>query len=210
MQENKEVKEELTVKKQLNIIESILFAVGDRVHIKEIMNTLDIDKITARDLINTLKNEYDENERGIMIVQTEDSYQLTTRKEYFDYVKNVLTNYNTTTLSQAALETLSIVAYKQPVTRLDIELIRGVKSSSSLDLLIDRNLVQCIGRMDDIIGKPMCFGTTDEFLRLAGITKIEDLPEFEQFLGDIENHLDEKLIEEAKVKEEQLFLFPKK
>ena len=177
----------------MHIIESILFAVGDRVNIKTIKEALDISEKYAETLLKKLQSEYEFNMRGIKIVKTDDTYQLATRSEYFDYVKKVLTNYNTTTLSQAALETLAIVAYKQPVTRLDIELIRGVKSSSSLDLLMDRGLVEQAGRMEDVIGKPMSFKTTKEFLRLAGIEKLHELPEFENFVNDLEEHLDEKM-----------------
>lgn len=179
----------------LHIIESILFAVGDKVHIDTIKKVLNINEKYATSLLKKLQSEYDYNLRGVKLVRTDDTYQLTTRSEYFDYVKQVLTNYNTTNLSQAALETLAIVAYKQPVTRLDIELVRGVKSSSSLDLLIDRGLVEQAGRLEDVIGKPMSFKTTKEFLRLAGIEKISELPDFENFINDLENHIDEQMEE---------------
>ena len=179
----------------INIIESILFAVGDKVHIDTIKKVLNINEKYAMSLLKKLQSEYDYNMRGVRLVRTDDTYQLTTRSEYFDYVKKVLTNYNTTSLSQAALETLAIIAYKQPVTRLDIELVRGVKSSSSLDLLIDRGLVEQAGRLENVIGKPMTFKTTDEFLRLAGVEKISQLPDFENFLNDIENHIDKKIEE---------------
>lgn len=179
----------------LHIIESILFAVGDKVHIDTIKKVLNINEKYATSLLKKLQSEYDYNMRGVKLVRTDDTYQLTTRGEYFDYVKQVLTNYNTTNLSQAALETLAIVAYKQPVTRLDIELVRGVKSSSSLDLLIDRGLVEQAGRLEDVIGKPMSFKTTKEFLRLAGIEKISELPDFENFINDLENHIDEQMEE---------------
>ncbi|MGO5358777.1 SMC-Scp complex subunit ScpB [Anaerofustis sp. LCP19S3_F7] len=179
----------------LHIIESILFAVGDKVHIDTIKKVLNINEKYATSLLKKLQSEYDYNMRGVKLVRTDDTYQLTTRSEYFDYVKQVLTNYNTTNLSQAALETLAIVAYKQPVTRLDIELVRGVKSSSSLDLLIDRGLVEQAGRLEDVIGKPMSFKTTKEFLRLAGIEKISELPDFENFINDLENHIDEQMEE---------------
>jgi len=182
-------------KELMHIIESILFAIGDRVHINTIKDVLGVSQKYASSLLKKLQSEYDYNMRGVKIVKMDDTYQLTTRSEYFDYVKKVLTNYSTTTLSQAALETLAIVAYKQPVTRLDIELVRGVKSSSSLDLLIDRGLVEQAGRLDDVIGKPMSFKTTTEFLRLAGIERINELPEFENFLNDLEEHLDEKMEE---------------
>ncbi len=179
----------------LHIIESILFAIGDKVHIDTIKKVLNINEKYATSLLKKLQSEYDYNMRGVKLVKADDTYQLTTRSEYFDYVKKVLTNYNTTTLSQAALETLAIVAYKQPVTRLDIELVRGVKSSSSLDLLIDRGLVEQAGRLEDVIGKPMSFKTTNEFLRLAGIENISELPDFENFINDLENHIDEKMEE---------------
>ncbi|MCO8194309.1 SMC-Scp complex subunit ScpB [Anaerofustis sp. NSJ-163] len=179
----------------LHIIESILFAVGDKVHIDTIKKVLNINEKYATSLLKKLQSEYDYNMRGVKLVRTDDTYQLTTRSEYFDYVKQILTNYNTTNLSQAALETLAIVAYKQPVTRLDIELVRGVKSSSSLDLLIDRGLVEQAGRLEDVIGKPMSFKTTKEFLRLAGIEKISELPDFENFINDLENHIDEQMEE---------------
>lgn len=179
----------------LHIIESILFAVGDKVHIDTIKKVLNINEKYATSLLKKLQSEYDYNMRGVKLVRTDDTYQLTTRSEYFDYVKQVLTNYNTTNLSQAALETLAIVAYKQPVTRLDIELVRGVKSSSSLDLLIGRGLVEQAGRLEDVIGKPMSFKTTKEFLRLAGIEKISELPDFENFINDLENHIDEQMEE---------------
>ena len=179
----------------LHIIESILFAVGDKVHIDTIKKVLNINEKYATSLLKKLQSEYDYNMRGVKLVRTDDTYQLTTRSEYFDYVKQVLTNYNTTNLSQAALETLAIVAYKQPVTRLDIELVRWVKSSSSLDLLIDRGLVEQAGRLEDVIGKPMSFKTTKEFLRLAGIEKISELPDFENFINDLENHIDEQMEE---------------
>ena len=179
----------------LHIIESILFAVGDKVHIDTIKKVLNINEKYATSLLKKLQSEYDYNMRGVKLVRTDDTYQLTTRSEYFDYVKQILTNYNTTNLSQAALETLAIVAYKQPVTRLDIELVRGVKSSSSLDLLIDRGLVEQAGRLEDVIGKPMSFKTTKEFLRLAGIEKISELPDFENFINDLGNHIDEQMEE---------------
>lgn len=179
-------------KELLHIIESILFAIGDKVHIDTIKEVLGINNKYATYLLKKLQSEYDYEMRGVKLIRTDDTYQLTTRSEYFDYVKKVLTNYTTTSLSQAALETLAIVAYKQPVTRLDIELVRGVKSSSSLDLLIDRGLVEQAGRLDDVIGKPMSFKTTKEFLRLAGIERLNELPEFEKFLDDLENHIDEK------------------
>ena len=170
-----------------NIIESILFALSDGVELKQLLETIEgTTPKEIKEVIKELKNDYDYNLRGIKLVEAEGVYQLTTRDEYFSYVKKVLTHYQNSVLSQAALETLAIVAYRQPVTRLDIELIRGVKSTSSLDLLIDRGLVTQAGKQEDIIGKPMGFKTTTEFLKLAGVSSLRELPSFEEFIKDIE------------------------
>lgn len=173
-------------KEYLNIIESILFAVGDRVDVKTIAQALELSLGETRLLMDKLASLYDYEMRGMKIIKTDSCYQMVTRGEYFDYVKKVIVKHSTTTLSQAALETLAIVAYKQPVTRLEIDTIRGVKSSSSLNLLLDRALVKRAGKREDVLGKPMTFATTEEFLRLAGIESLEDLPDFENFIEGIE------------------------
>lgn len=173
-------------KEYLNIIESILFAVGDKVEVKQIANALEISESYALSLLDKLKSQYDFDMRGLKIVRTDNLFQLTTRSEYFEYIKKVVVNKNTTSLSQAALETLAIIAYKQPVTRLEIDTVRGVKSQSSLNLLLDRGLVERKGKREDVIGRPMTFGTTKEFLRLAGIDTLSELPNFEDFLEVLE------------------------
>ena len=173
-------------KEYLNIIESILFAVGDKVEVKQIANALEISESYALSLLDKLKSQYDYDMRGLKIVRTDNMFQLTTRSEYFEYIKKVVVNKNTTSLSQAALETLAIIAYKQPVTRLEIDTVRGVKSPSSLNLLLDRGLVERKGKREDVIGRPMTFGTTKEFLRLAGIDTLSELPNFEDFLEVLE------------------------
>ena len=173
-------------KEYLNIIESILFAVGDKVEVRQIANALEISESYALSLLDKLKSQYDFDMRGLKIIRTDNMFQLTTRSEYFEYIKKVVVNKNTTSLSQAALETLAIIAYKQPVTRLEIDTVRGVKSQSSLNLLLDRGLVERKGKREDVIGRPMTFGTTKEFLRLAGIDTLKDLPNFEDFLEVLE------------------------
>ena len=173
-------------KEYLNIIESILFAVGDKVEVRQIANALEISESYALSLLDKLKSQYDFDMRGLKIIRTDNMFQLTTRSEYFEYIKKVVVNKNTTSLSQAALETLAIIAYKQPVTRLEIDTVRGVKSQSSLNLLLDRGLVERKGKREDVIGRPMTFGTTKEFLRLAGIDTLSELPNFEDFLEVLE------------------------
>jgi segregation and condensation protein B len=142
--------------------------------------------------LEDLKNEYDYQMRGIRIVRMEQKYQMTTRSEYFDEIKKILKNYSAGTLSQAALETLSIIAYRQPVTRAEIEQIRGVQSSSSLDLLIDKGLVRTAGKLD-VPGKPIAFETTNEFLKLLNIEKLSYLPDYSEFANGIQLALDENL-----------------
>lgn len=179
-------------KEYLNIIESILFAVGDRVEISAIAQALDVTDAYAASLVDKLKSQYDFDMRGIRIVRTDNLCQMVTRSEYFDYVKKVIVKQNTTTLSQAALETLAIIAYRQPVTRLEIDNIRGVNSSSSLSLLIDRGLARKAGKKEDVLGKPMTYATTAEFLRLAGIENLSDLPDFEDFVEGLDSQEQEE------------------
>ncbi len=124
-------------------------------------------------------------------MQMDNKYQMLSRNEYFPYIKEILKIAPASFLSQAALETLSIVAYKQPVTRSDIEYIRGVQSSSSLDLLIDRGLVRPSGKLD-LPGKPSGFETTEEFLKLMNITSLSELPSYDEFHNGIQLKLQEQ------------------
>ena len=181
-----------------NIIESILFAVGESISLKEISNAIELSEKETEGLLKKLQSEYDYQLRGIKIVRLDDSFQMVSRKDYFEYIKKILKEYTVTTLSQAALETLAIVAYRQPVTRSEIEQIRGVSSTSSLDLLIDRGLAKSCGKLD-MPGKPSVFKTTKEFLKFAEIEKIEDLPSYEEFMEkqlELDNQSQKELIEE--------------
>lgn len=177
--------------KYKNIIESILFAIGQAVPLKDIAEAISLPVNETQKIIEEMQSEYDYEMRGISIIKVNNSFQMTTRRDYYEYIKKILSEYTITSLSQAALETLSIVAYKQPVTRGEIEQIRGVKSTSSLDLLIDRGLVERAGTLD-LPGRPSLFKTTDEFLKFAEISDINKLPAYEEFITkqleiDIEN-----------------------
>lgn len=175
-----------------HVLESILFAVGEPISYQTIAENLEQPPSSVKSCLEELKNEYDYEMRGIRIVRMEQKYQMTTRSEYFDTIKKVLKNYAAGTLSQAALETLAIIAYRQPVTRADIEQIRGVQSSSSLDLLIDKGLVRTAGKLD-IPGKPIAFETTIEFLKLLNIEKLSYLPDYAEFANGVQLALDENL-----------------
>lgn len=162
------------------IIEAMLFASGEAVSLWDISNSLHVPSGEVRAAAEELMSEYDEQMRGLRIIFTKDSYQMTTRNEYYPYIKALLGKDGYVTLSTAALETLAIVAYRQPVTRADIEQIRGVTTTSALDTLLARGLVEECGKLD-LPGKPRGFVTTNEFLKFMNAENIEELPSFESF-----------------------------
>ncbi len=165
------------------IIEGVLFAAGDSVDIERISDILDIDVKSTRAVMTALMDKYDSENRGLKIIRLEDSYQMCTRGEYYEYISKLAQPRRAQTLSNAAMEVLSIVAYKQPVTRAVIEQIRGVSCDSLVNRLLERNLIQEIGRLDTP-GRPMLFGTTEEFLRCFGITSVTDLPDYEKISSE--------------------------
>ena len=156
-------------------VESILFAVGEPISAQKIADALAIEKSAVGTMIEDLKNEYDDNERGMCILQFDDRYQIATRPVFADFVARALDNRRNTPLSQAAMEVLAIVAYNQPVSRSFIDQIRGVDSSSSVQSLIAKNLICEAGRLD-LPGKPISFKTTDNFLRCFGLSSTSGLP----------------------------------
>lgn len=157
-------------------IESILFAMGDSVPIERICSSLELDRENAEKIIEKMQSEYENDEsRGIKILRLEDSFQLCTKTEYYGYIRTVAEKRSKVSLSNAALEVLSIVAYNQPVTRGSIEFIRGVNSDGSLSKLVELGLVEERGRLD-APGRPILFGTTEEFLRCFGLTSLDSLP----------------------------------
>ena len=165
------------------IIEGILFAAGDPVKIDRIADILDIDVKSTRAVMTALIDKYDEEMRGLKIIRLDDSYQMCTRGEYNEYIAKLAEPKRAQTLSNAAMEVLSIVAYKQPVTRSVVEQIRGVSCDHLINRLLERNLIQEIGRLDTP-GRPMLFGTSEEFLRCFGIASVTDLPDYEKISSE--------------------------
>lgn len=158
------------------VIESILFAIGESVPIDRICEALEIDRKNAEIIMEKMQSEYENDQsRGIKILRLEDSFQLCTKTEYYGYIRTVAEKKSKVSLSNAALEVLSIVAYNQPVTRSSIEFIRGVNSDGSLSKLVELGLVEEKGRLD-APGRPILFGTTEEFLRCFGLTSLSSLP----------------------------------
>jgi segregation and condensation protein B len=160
-----------------SIVESLLFAAGDEgLTIKHIAEVLEVDEGKANEIIDELKEEYEKDKnRGIMIVQLAGTYQLATKKENATYLKRLVDSPNTTTLSQAALETLAIIAYKQPITRTEIEEVRGVKTERPLHTLMAKALIKEVGRAEGT-GRAYLYGTTKEFLDYFGLKSIKELP----------------------------------
>ncbi len=156
-------------------IEAVLFAVGDAVDVEKIAAAIGHDKDTTRKLVHQMMDRYNSREGGMEIIELENAFQLATRREYYDALIKVAKQPKRYVLTDVQLEVLSIVAYKQPVTRQEVEKIRGVNSDHALNRLVEYNLVGEAGRLD-APGKPILFGTTEEFLRNFGVRSAEELP----------------------------------
>lgn len=158
------------------VLEAILFTMGESVDIHKLAEVIDENVKTTRDILQRLKERYDEEERGITITEFENAYQMCTNGAYYDYLIKIAKAPRKYILTETLLETLSIVAYKQPVTRLDIEKIRGVSCDHAVNKLIEYDLITEVGRLD-APGRPLLFGTTEQFLRSFGVSSLEELPE---------------------------------
>lgn len=157
------------------VIEAILFTMGESVELKKIAAAIEHDEATTRKIIHRLQDKYEAEDRGLRIIELEDSFQLCTKREMYDYLIRIAKQPKKCVLTDVLLETLSIIAYRQPVTKLEIEKIRGVKSDHAVNKLVEYNLACEVGRLD-APGRPILFGTTEEFLRRFSIQSIEDLP----------------------------------
>lgn len=158
--------------------ESMLFVWGDPLPAKDAADVFGIDKETALSLFRELMEEYRQEGRGIVIREINGAFQFATKEENADYIEKLCTPVKTKRLSQSALEVLAIVAYKQPVTKGEIEAIRGIKCDRVMEGLMGKGLVEAVGR-SQAIGRPVLYGTTDVFLKNFGFTSLKDLPEIE-------------------------------
>ncbi|MBT3270635.1 SMC-Scp complex subunit ScpB [Candidatus Poribacteria bacterium] len=165
-------------------IEALLFAAGAPITVPQIVEVVEeLDTRTARSLLTELQDEYDANARGFKLVEVQKGYQLATRQDYSASVQKLFTKEIAARLSPAALEALAIVAYHQPVTRAEVEDIRGVNSDSVLNSLIERKLITISGRRD-VPGRPLLYATTDRFLEHFGLRDVADLPSLDE-LGEM-------------------------
>lgn len=170
------------------IIEAILFAAGRAVTSKELSLVMEKSKDEIEEVIYQMNLEYKDKNRGIEILKIEDSYQLATRKEYYEYVYKIIDKRNKPKLSNAALETLSIIAYNPRISRPEIESIRGVNVDGTMYKLLEYGLIEEAGKLD-LPGKPMSYKTTNEFLKMFGYTSLDDLPELPRYKLDSNNQI---------------------
>lgn len=178
-------------------IEAVLFAMGTSVEAERIAAALEIETAQVHGYIQEMMDAYGQEERGIRIIRLEDCYQLCTKKEYYETLIRIARTPAKIRLTDVLLETLSIIAYKQPVTKLEIEKIRGVKSDHAVNKLVEYDLAMELGRLD-APGRPILFGTTEQFLRHFGVSSLEELPSVdplakEDFKLEAEKEIDRKL-----------------
>lgn len=173
----------MEIEKLKSIIESMLFASGREVKQEEIMSILEISAEDLERIVHTLQDEYVTQNRGIEIIKINKSYQLTTKKEYYDYIYPLFDNRTKPTISTAAMETLSIIAYNPKITRAQIEAIRGVNVDGTIYKLLEFGLIEDAGKLD-IPGKPIGYRTTNQFLKMFGISSLDELPELPRYKID--------------------------
>ena len=164
-------------------IEAILFAAGRSVSKNEIMLALEISSEEIDEIISSMQNDYKEQNRGIELIKIDNSYELCTKREMYEFIYPVLDKRNKPNLSTAALETLSIIAYNPQITRAEIEAIRGVSADACVYKLLEYGLIEEAGKID-LPGKPMSYKTTKEFLKMFGYSSLEELPELPRYKID--------------------------
>ena len=165
------------------IIEAILFSCGRTVEMRELITTLEIPEEDIIQIIQNMQEEYKRENRGIEIIKMENGYTLCTKKEYYDYIYPLFDNRAKPNISNAAMETLAIIAYNPKITRAEIESIRGVNSDATIYKLLEYNLIEEAGK-SDAPGKPTVYQTTEEFLKTFGISNLDELPELPKYKID--------------------------
>ena len=185
------------------VLEGLLFVVGDDgLDLDEISRVLEISKEETKELIKDLQNDYQSDSRGIRIDFLGDKLKLTTKKEHNMYYQKLLTTEDNTTLSQAALETLAIIAYNQPITRVKVDELRGISNNHIIRKLVAKGLIKESGR-SNMPGRPILYETTSEFLDYFGLSSIDELPDMRDFLEEEEKEAEEDVdLYQSKYKEE--------
>ena len=173
----------MEIEKAKAIIEAILFACGREVKISELMSALELSGEDTMAIIESLKADYEKDGRGIEIIRINDGFQLTTKKEYYEYIYPIFDNRSKPNLGNSALETLSIIAYNPKITRPEIEAIRGVNSDGTMYKLLEYNLIEAVGK-SDAPGRPTMYEVTSEFYKMFGYASLEELPELPRYKLD--------------------------
>ena len=158
------------------VIEAILFTMGDSVEIDKLATVIEENVKTTKKILSEMKEKYEQDNRGNSLIELDGSVQLCTKNDLYEYLIKIAKVPRKFTLTDTLLETLSIVAYKQPVTRLEIERVRGVSCDHAVNRLVEYDLIKEVGRLD-APGRPLLFGTTEQFLRSFGLKSLEELPE---------------------------------
>ena len=173
----------MEIDKMKSIIEAILFSAGRPVEVKEFMSVLEISFEAVENVIEDMRNEYKDSKRGIEIIRMDNSYQLCSKKEHYEYIYPIFDKRSKPNLSQAALEVLAIIAYNPKITRAEIEAIRGVNSDGTIYKLLEYELIEEVGKLD-APGRPTIYSTTKNFLKMFGITNLEELPQLPKYKID--------------------------
>lgn len=173
----------MELEKKKAIIEAILYSAGRLVEARELMYAIEVNYDELNEIIANMKEDMLNNSRGLEIIRTEDSYQLCTKKEYYEYIYPVFDKRSKPNLSNAAIETLSIIAYNPKITRAQIEAIRGVSSDGTVYKLLEYNLIEEAGKLD-APGRPTMYKTTNNFLKMFGMTNLDELPELPRYKID--------------------------
>ncbi len=186
-------------------VEGILFAAGESVKSAQLAVALDVEITEIEQAVQELKEEYNTSHRGFTIIDINDGYQICSRPEYYSYIQVILGEQRRQALSNAAMETLAIIAYKQPITKSGIEYIRGINADSAVNRLVERGLVEERGRLN-APGRPILYGTTVDFLRCFGLNNLSELPDvnIEQIAGNVDQITIDEIItdEESKIETE--------
>ena len=179
----------MEIEEQKAVVEAILFSAGKEVEITTLMSALELSQKDVELIVNQMQSEYVEQKRGIEIIRVNNSYQMCTKKEYYDYIYPLFDNRAKPSLSSAAMETLSIIAYNPKITRAEIDGIRGVSTDGVLYKLMEYNMIEDVGKMD-APGKPTMYCVSNEFLKTFGISSLDELPELPKIKEDMPEQLE--------------------
>lgn len=158
------------------VIEAVLFTMGESVEVSKLAELIEMDLRTTKSILEEMEEQYAQEDRGIFLTRFDNAVQLCTKAELYEYLIKIAKTPRKITLTDTVLETLSIIAYKQPVTRIEIEKVRGVSCDHAINKLLEYDLITELGRLD-APGRPLLFGTTEQFLRCFGVKSLEELPE---------------------------------